>query len=189
MTPGRYDQLLECWRNERESKALQQIPEKFYGEMTTYLSEMQEQTRMIDKTSLKGKISGKEKDYAERMMGELTRLRMRKIVESELNGVALASKNLTREEQAFYSDLRGVLSGHEERLKSILMGRVPHVDATPLPRVGLKVIRFLRAVPAIIGIDMKTYGPFQPEDVVAIPVENAENLIRRGIAKEVEIPE
>jgi DNA replication initiation complex subunit (GINS family) len=50
------------------------------------------------------------------------------------------------------------------------------------------VVRFLKAVPAIIGIDMKTYGPFQQEDVVAIPVENAENLIRRGIAKEVEIP-
>ena len=189
MTPGRYDQLVDIWRNERERKELQQVPEKFYEEMTDYLSEMQEQTRMMDKTSLKGKISIREKEYAERMVRELTSLRMKKIVESELNGVALASKNLTREEQAFYSDLRGVLSGHEDRLKSILMGRVPHVDAKPQPRVGLKVIRFLKAVPAIIGIDMKTYGPFQPEEVVAIPIENAENLIRRGIAKEVEIPE
>jgi DNA replication factor GINS len=48
-------------------------------------------------------------------------------------------------------------------------------------------IRFLRAVPAIIGIDMKTYGPFKAEDLASMPVENAENLIRRGIAKEVEI--
>jgi DNA replication initiation complex subunit (GINS family) len=51
------------------------------------------------------------------------------------------------------------------------------------------VVRFLQAVPAIMGIDMKTYGPFKPEDVVSLPVENAENLIRRGIAKEVEIRE
>ena len=81
-----------------------------------------------------------------------------------------------------------MLSGHEERLKSILMGRVPQIDAKPPQRADQKVVRFLQAVPAIMGIDMKTYGPFKPEDVVSLPVENAENLIRRGIAKEVEIP-
>jgi len=64
---------------------------------------------------------------------------------------------------------------------------VPQVDAKPPQKAGLKVVRFLQAVPAIMGIDMKTYGPFEPEDVVSLPVENAENLIRRGIAKEVEI--
>jgi DNA replication initiation complex subunit (GINS family) len=51
------------------------------------------------------------------------------------------------------------------------------------------VVRFLQAVPAIMGIDMKSYGPFEPEDVASIPAENAENLIRRGIAKGVEIRE
>jgi DNA replication initiation complex subunit (GINS family) len=34
---------------------------------------------------------------------------------------------------------------------------------------------------------MKTYGPFNPEDVATLPEENAENLIRRGFAKVVEI--
>ena len=187
MTPDRYDDLMENWRRERENEALQSIPEKFYAEMTDYISEIQDAGAEND-VSLASRITEKEAGYAQRLLKELTRLRMKKIIESELNGVVLAGKNLTREEQIFYSDLRRVLSSHEERLKSILMGHVPQIDTKPSPEVGLKVVRFLKAVPAIIGIDMKTYGPFQMEDVVAIPVENAENLIRRGIAKEVEIP-
>jgi len=187
MTPGRYDDLMENWRRERERNELQPVPVKFYEEMTDYISQIKSVGSQED-VSLVSHITEKEKEYAQRMLMELTRLRMKKIVESELNGIVLAGKNLTREEQIFYSDLRRVLSSHEERLKSILMGHMPQIDTKPSPGVGLKVIRFLKAVPAIIGIDMKTYGPFQLEDMVAIPVENAENLIRRGLAKEVEIP-
>lgn len=187
MTPGRYNDLMENWRREQEREELQSISEKFYAEMTEYLSEIHS-VESNEEVSLASRITLKERDYALRMLRELVRLRIKKIIESELNGVVLVGKNLTREEQIFYSDFRRVLTSHEERLKSILMGHVPQIDTKPLPRVGLKVVRFLKAVPAIIGIDMKTYGPFQLEDIVAIPVENAENLIRRGIAKEVEIP-
>ena len=38
-----------------------------------------------------------------------------------------------------------------------------------------------------MGVDMMTYGPFKAEDVASLPAPNAENLIRKGIAKEVEI--
>jgi hypothetical protein len=34
---------------------------------------------------------------------------------------------------------------------------------------------------------MKAYGPFDPENVASIPRQNAVNLIRRGIAKLVDI--
>ena len=51
----------------------------------------------------------------------------------------------------------------------------------------LVLVRFLQPLPAIMGIDMKAYGPFQPEELATIPRQNAENLIKRGIAKKVEI--
>jgi DNA replication factor GINS len=184
---GKYDTLLDAWRKERHSADLQTLPEGFYDEMTGYVSELREQTRMLDKGSMRGRISEKERENAERMLRELSHLRLRKIVDIELEREAIAGSALTREEKALQADLRGLLSGHEGRLKSILMGRVPEVEARPQQRTGLKVVRFLQAVPAIMGIDMKTYGPFEPEEVASIPAENAENLIRRGIAKEVEI--
>ena len=185
----KYEELLNAWRREKENPQLQSIPEGFYVEMTEYISQLREQTGMVEKASLKGRITIKESGYAERMLEELSQLRLRKVVTSELDGQAIAGALLTREEKALNSELRALLSSHQNRLKSILRGRVSHVDAKPPPRSGLKVVRFLEPVPAIMGIDMKTYGPFHPEDVVSLPVENAENLIRRGIAKEVEIQE
>jgi DNA replication factor GINS len=184
----RYDRLLEAWKRERHGTELQPLPEGFYSEMTGYVSELREQTRMLDKGSMRGRIAEKERENAERMLRELSGLRLRKVVEAELDGAAVAGSSLTREERALQADLRRLLSSHEDRLKSILMGRPPKVEAKPPPGPGLKVVRFLQAVPAIMGIDMKTYGPFKPEDIASIPSENAENLIRRGIAKEVEIP-
>ncbi|MGD2142593.1 MAG: hypothetical protein PVH79_03830 [Candidatus Bathyarchaeota archaeon] len=184
-----YDRLLEAWRKEMHSEDLQPLPDDFFPEMTDYVSRMRVEARMIDKSSLKGRITVKEKENAERMLGELSGMRLKKIVEAELDRVAIASSALTQIERRFLNDLRELFSGYDSRLKDILMGRQPQVKAKPRPRAGLKVVRFLQAVPAIMGIDMKTYGPFKPEDVVSLPVENAENLIRRGIAKEVEIRE
>ena len=48
------------------------------------------------------------------------------------------------------------------------------------------VLRFLQDIPAIIGSDMKTYGPFLAEDVGSLPDENAKILVRQGLAKLVE---
>jgi len=183
----RYARLLDAWRREKRSGDLQALPDNFFGEMTEYLAEIRGENRMLDKTSLKGRIAEKEQVNAERLLMELSSARLRKIVEAELDRVAIAGSSLTQVERSFLSDLRSLLMIHEGRLKDILMGRVPQVDAKPRQRSGLKVVRFLQAVPAIMWIDMKTYGPFEPEDVVSLPVENAENLIRRGIAKEVEI--
>jgi DNA replication initiation complex subunit (GINS family) len=46
-------------------------------------------------------------------------------------------------------------------------------------------LRFLKDVPAIIGADMKTYGPFKTEDVGALPAENTRILIKQGLAEKV----
>ena len=53
--------------------------------------------------------------------------------------------------------------------------------------VELILVRFQQPLPAIMGMDMKAYGPFQPEELATIPAQNAENLIKRGIAKRVEV--
>jgi len=185
----RYGRLLEAWRRERHEPGLQPLPDGFYAEMSDYTLRIREQTRMLERGSMRGRIALRERENAERMLRELFQLRLRKIVVSELNGAAIAATVLTPEEKRLHADLRRLLAGHSKRLKSILMGRTPQVEARPPPRSDLKVVRFIKALPAIIGIDMKTYGPFKPEDVASIPAENAENLIRRGIAKQVEIPE
>jgi len=48
-------------------------------------------------------------------------------------------------------------------------------------------LRFKGEVPAIIGADMKVYGPFEIEDVASLPIENAGIMIKRDLADKVEI--
>ena len=48
------------------------------------------------------------------------------------------------------------------------------------------VLRFVKEVPALVGADMMTYGPFYPEDIATLPSENARILIKQGIAIQVD---
>ena len=48
-------------------------------------------------------------------------------------------------------------------------------------------LRFLKDIPAVVGADMKTYGPFLAEDVGSVPAENAKILVKRGLAEAVEV--
>jgi DNA replication initiation complex subunit (GINS family) len=182
----RYNRLLDAWRREKHDHTLQPLPESFATEMSGYASKLREQTRMVDRGSMRGKIAVKEKENAENMLQDLFQIRLRKIFASEIDNVPIPATNLTPDEKRLQADFRHLLSRHSDRIKGLLTGRSPLTEEPIQQRRGFKIVRFVEALPAIIGIDMKTYGPFNPEDVALIPTENAENLIRRGIAKEVE---
>ena len=44
------------------------------------------------------------------------------------------------------------------------------------------ILRFLESVPAFVATDMRTYGPFQREDVATVPCLNANGLIFKDLA-------
>ncbi|MCC6012934.1 MAG: hypothetical protein LM593_01020 [Candidatus Verstraetearchaeota archaeon] len=48
------------------------------------------------------------------------------------------------------------------------------------------LVRILQDVSSFIGIDGRTYGPYKAEDVVSLPLQNAEVLIKRGVAIPIE---
>jgi hypothetical protein len=47
------------------------------------------------------------------------------------------------------------------------------------------ILRFLKPVPAFLGEDLRTYGPFKFDDVATVPKLNSKGLIERDIAVEV----
>ena len=48
-----------------------------------------------------------------------------------------------------------------------------------------KLVRILENLPAIVGQDLVTYGPFKREDVILIPYDNAKILIAKKLATEI----
>jgi DNA replication initiation complex subunit (GINS family) len=47
------------------------------------------------------------------------------------------------------------------------------------------VVRFLQPATKMAGVDLKQYGPYLPEDITVLPVDNAKPLLERGIVEEV----
>ena len=105
---------------------------------------------------------------------------------SVLDGKTNSSALLTSEEEVSYSGISSTWKHVEDVLKDVLRGRIPAVRGVkPAEKPKRILVRFLKAIPAIIGPDMKAYGPFNEEDVASLPAENAEVLLKRGVAMEV----
>jgi len=181
-----YLYLLNAWREELCENDLQVLSPSFYNEIGKYIAKLREETRMLERGTTRSRIVEKEKENVEKMVDDLFKLRLRKMISAESLGKEVDSEKLTIEERRVLLELKRILSEHQESLKSILRGQAPDVRAKPKASSGFEVVRILEHIPTIIGIDMKTYGPFKPEDVTALPVENAENLIRKGLAVKVE---
>ncbi len=200
----RYGRLHEAWDKERQNKDLQTIPDDMLHEMRDYIATINKTP--TDENTLAGQLTRTEKKYANQILRELTEMRLKKIVTLEVNNQPIDAQAMTPEEQKLHSNFRHLLTGFRQgsdmpeiapisvTSKSEPKQQVKPTRAKPTPKpvikptdVTLILVRFLQPLPAIMGIDMKAYGPFQPEELATIPAQNAENLIKRGIAKPVEV--
>jgi DNA replication factor GINS len=91
---------------------------------------------------------------------------------------------LTIEEERIFREASSSAEVYWSFVKSVLRGYVPKTDIEQEHKRA--VLRFLKSVPAIIGADMKAYGPFKAEDVASLPTENAKVLIKQDLAEKVE---
>ncbi|GAH05861.1 unnamed protein product, partial [marine sediment metagenome] len=55
--------------------------------------------------------------------------------------------------------------------------------------INYTLIRFIKGVPPLVGIDLTNYGPFEKEDIANIPIENAKILINEKCAEVIDISE
>jgi DNA replication factor GINS len=95
---------------------------------------------------------------------------------------------LTDEEKYILDGKRESDNRVREVIAATIKGR-PKVLELISARVRARqiIVRFLKPMEQFIGVDMNKYGPFQPEDVVTLPFENARSMIESGIAIEVYI--
>jgi DNA replication factor GINS len=178
-----YGELYEVWKKETGSAELEKLPSDFYPRIANYLRNLREEGRMLDKRLLKARLLTMELRNARRMLQELTQTRCRKLMlpgKGDVIPDVLApeerqlSNSFTPLVEAYYSFARDLLRGHLSRMT------IKHQRA-------FAILRFLKDVPAIIGADMKAYGPFRAEDVGSLPVDNAQILVKQGLAERVGI--
>src|SRR5256885_8049927 len=91
--------------------------------------------------------------------------------------------NLESSKKQVSQDLSRIARHYEKYKEELLQGREP---SSPMNRDKTTLlVRFVKDVPSIIGVDLKTHGPFLKEDIAKLPFENAESLIRQGAAVEI----
>jgi DNA replication factor GINS len=179
-----YNELYEFWRQELENTEPVKLPDNFYSRVVDYLKRIREESRMLDKRTVKANLLKKERQNVKYMLLELIRARCKKLIGKMAKGEKISVDALTIEEKEIFSDVSPIAEAYRSFAKNIIQGHL-RINVEKEPKIV--VLRFLKDVPALIGSDMKTYGPFKAEDVASLPAENAKILVRQGLAEKVEM--
>jgi DNA replication initiation complex subunit (GINS family) len=151
-----YKRILEFWMNEKELRDLQQMPPNFAAEVRSYLKELEESKG----TGLKMA----EAERVRRVLGEIAYLRRDKMCQAKVSETKI-----------------DFTWGEEEKATA-----VPPSEVAKDSGAKKILVRLLGDVASFVGADLKTYGPFKSEDVVLLPAQNAEALIKRAVAAEIQ---
>jgi DNA replication initiation complex subunit (GINS family) len=191
-----YDELYAAWRFELENTAIGGLPSDFYDRAGDYLRRIKEETNVLDKKTLKSTLLEQELERVKCMLQELIWARYKKIVALVTESQKTPSGLLADEEESLCTVFLSFAESYQKFADKLLQGQVSSRVTRPsssAPKVAAKnvrkrvALRFVKAVPAVIGADMKTYGPFMVEDVASVPAENAKILVKQGLAEKVEL--
>lgn len=205
-----YNELYAAWRWEINEPTLGGLPSDFYIKIAAYLRRINEDTG-FDKKSVKVSLLEHETRNVHRMLDELLKARYRKIIKNISKNQRIPTEVLTTEE-AKICETYALFSGtYQKFAKDLIQGQatVPKIaqlqsptqqqtapitvrviETNPtleMPNPKRLTLRFTKSIPAIMGADMKSYGPFIAEDVASLPAVNAKMLVKQGLAVMVEI--
>jgi DNA replication initiation complex subunit (GINS family) len=179
-----YNELYEIWKKEKMTKnELQNLPSGFYVKIAAYIKKMKEENRMLDRKTTKAKLLDNEFRNVKAMVKEVFVIRYTKFQNIAFNSENVSKNVLTEEEKKLYGEVASFAEGCHVFSKDILRGILSVTKKGE--KQGVTVLRFVQEIPALVGSDMKTYGPFAPEDVATLPLDNARVLITQGVAVEV----
>jgi len=155
-----------------------------------YLKSIREENRLPDKKSVKASLLDHEAKNVALMLEELLCARYKKLLETVSQNQKLPFESLTVEEAKMCEGFAAFTSAYQKFTVDLLQSQTAVQSVvTAEAEVGHKrvTLRFTKNIPAIMGTDMKSYGPFQVEDVASLPVENAKVLVKQGLAVLVEV--
>jgi DNA replication factor GINS len=194
-----YNELYAAWQREIDDSTLGALQLDFYAKIAEYLQYIRTEDKVLDKKSVKMNLLVHEALNVERMLKELLGARYKKIIKAVTKNQKLPSEFLTAEEARMGETFADFAKEYQNFADDLMRGQIKQIaesDRAPL-KVVVKTetapvpkrltIRFLKSIPAIMGADMKSYGPFVAEDVASLPPQNAQILVKQCLAVLVEV--
>lgn len=177
-----YFDILSAWKAERSDFRLQKLSSDFYASVAKYLHTLKQALKSAP-DELTAQILNGLIQHSLLLTLDLYQLRVVKILDILKSEKSVDESHLANEEKSLLNDIRSILEKRVESLSNTLQS----LTVTPEPVGGKVLVRMVQDVPSFVGVDMIEYGPFKAEDVALIPKENAEPLIRKGVAVEVKL--
>lgn len=192
-----YNELYAAWQREIDEPTLGGLPPDFYAKIAEYLRRIKEEDTVLDKKSVKMNLLEHESANVKRMLDELLEARYRKIIKTMTKTQKLPSELLTAEEAKLCETFANFTKSYHKFADDLKQGQlsvepikvtIKVEAAAPAPQPHKRsTVRFLKNIPAIMGADMKSYGPFVAEDVASLPPQNAQILVKQGLAVLVDV--
>lgn len=176
-----YQKLRSIEQRERQSPNLLNIGSNFYAEAFHYIKGLEdrlEEERGKNPSSRKVVLIADELRNTKRIWESIVERREKKIIQAALSAVRGGSPpplSLTHQEKRFYEKIVALLV---ENRNAIFEGKEENIVEKGV------IIRVLEDVPHFVGKDMKKYS-LKKEDVLTLPKDMAEILIKRGVAEKV----
>jgi len=171
------DKLNRLLEDENRSKELLKINPNTYKEVAAHIKSIRSESSEKDR-NLISELSLAEKNMLYNISRRLIELRISKFRQDPESDVT----SLAPEERYVVEPLVQSRKRTERIGQAILNGQVAELErVSDAVKQKYVIVRFTQPYSALSGTDLGTYGPFEPEDVVILPLENAKSLAKTGI--------
>jgi len=186
------DELHRIWKAEKSEKNLQTIPSSFYNDVARLLNECEASAPAAGQDLTQKALFQRELKILRRLSMEIAETRMKKILNASLCHQEIPAEGLPSEEEEFAKQVMLHVGGYCRFIEELTKDRGSSIEAAVAVKPAeprREIVRFVSDFPAIIGVDLKTYGPFKAEDIATLPTENASALISQGVVKQIHFSE
>jgi len=164
--------------SETEIDEVQELDSEFYKKLSKFIGELRRQ----EYDGVEEKIKNSLLEITTKLTELLIKIRLEKVT----NAAEIKFSNLLDEEKY-------ILDSEEERRErtNMVLSATVNGKSKLLETISYKhktkpiVVRFLKEMDELVGVDLERYGPFKPEDIATLPFENAQALISQEIAAKV----
>ncbi len=206
-----YAQAKEVWIREILSDKLETLPEGFLDDLLRTMESLDAKIDSLKGSEPQRSLLVGMSDRLHILAEQILRSRCAKILALSAEGVDISG--LGPEEMLLYEQGRKLVRSHEERFYRFSRegagGTSPAMstesasaeapsamaattkqrkarESRGVPAEELhKIIRVVREFPCFVGPDLRSYGPFAKEDIVALPDEVSEILLTKKVAERV----
>ena len=198
-----YKKLYEHWRNEFQQPELTHLSQETLNEYKKNIEIINDLKDSNTKDKVEKAVIKSFQENFNYLLSDFLKMREIKIKNRALALQEINFKDLIQAEKLLFQNLISAIKGYEKvknlsdivepepfiaeqtlKLKKELdeekvgeSSEIVEGNAKITENYNYTLIRFLKETPALVGIDLINYGPFNKEDVAIIPFKNAKILI------------